>query len=98
MVLKLIGLGYKEYVKDRFNDFDAIIVVSSLLELIFSPPSFISGSPSSGGAISALRSFRLFRVFRMARNWKSLRVLLITIVCGGGVVLSYIEVLTACNR
>ena len=33
MVIKLIGLGFKEYARDSFNIFDAIIVVLSLIEL-----------------------------------------------------------------
>ena len=32
MVAKLIGLGVKNYVRDRFNIFDAIIVIVSLLD------------------------------------------------------------------
>ena len=32
MVLKLTGMGFKNYVKDGFNDFDAIIVVVGMLE------------------------------------------------------------------
>jgi len=34
MVIKLIGLGFKEYSKDHFNLFDATIVVMSLTETI----------------------------------------------------------------
>ena len=34
MVLKLIGLGIKKYVKDGFNDFDAIIVIIGLMEFM----------------------------------------------------------------
>ncbi|DAZ94512.1 TPA: hypothetical protein N0F65_011865 [Lagenidium giganteum] len=81
MVLKLIGLGFKEYAKDRFNLFDAFIVTMGLLETIASPPTFLI--PSAAGAskykkgpVSALRSFRLFRVFKLARNWRSLREML----------------------
>lgn len=33
MLLKLIGLGFWEYVDDGFNNFDAIIVVLALVEL-----------------------------------------------------------------
>lgn len=34
MVIKIFGLGIKKYVKDGFNDFDAIIVVVGLLEFM----------------------------------------------------------------
>ncbi|DAZ92554.1 TPA: hypothetical protein N0F65_012784 [Lagenidium giganteum] len=80
MVVKLIGLGIRQYAADRFNLFDATIVVIGVFETILSPPSFTSsaGAPAkrSRGIVSALRSFRMFRVFKLARNWHSLRMML----------------------
>jgi hypothetical protein len=66
VILKLIGLGKKEYVRDRFNVFDALVVLISLIEIAFSDGS---------GALSALRAFRLFRIFKIFRVG-DLRVLL----------------------
>lgn len=84
MILKLWGLGPKEYAREAFNLFDAFIVTVSLVEMIILPPPFLSGSDGAGsgggGALSALRTFRLFRVFKLARSWRSLNVLLKTIV------------------
>ena len=34
MVIKLIGLGVKEYARDRFNLFDAFIVTASFVDMI----------------------------------------------------------------
>ena len=34
MVIKLLGLGFKDYAKDSFNLFDASIVLLSLVEII----------------------------------------------------------------
>lgn len=76
MIAKLIGLGLRQYARDRFNLFDAFIVTMSVLETFASPPSFMSDNPVKKGAVFALRSFRLFRVFKLARNWRSLRELL----------------------
>ncbi|CEG50199.1 voltage-gated ion channel superfamily [Plasmopara halstedii] len=76
MVMKLFGLGLRQYSRDRFNLFDAFIVTMGILETVASPPSFMSNNPPKKGAVSALRSFRLFRVFKLARDWKSLRELL----------------------
>ncbi|KAE9001800.1 Sodium channel protein type 5 subunit alpha [Phytophthora rubi] len=76
MVMKLFGLGLRQYSRDKFNLFDAFIVTMGLLETVASPPSFMSSNPPKKGAVSALRSFRLFRVFKLARDWKSLRELL----------------------
>ena len=33
MIIMLIGIGFEEYVKDRFNIFDAIIVLISVPDI-----------------------------------------------------------------
>ena len=67
MVLKLIGLGFKGYARDKFNLFDAFIVIISLLELVI-------------GSAGSLSVFRTLRVFRLAKNIPSLRILLNTVL------------------
>jgi hypothetical protein len=66
VLLKIIGLSPKAFIMDRFNIFDAVIVLVSISEL------FIS---SGSGGVSALRAFRLFRIFKLFRTG-NLRVLL----------------------
>ena len=78
MVIKLIGLGPKEYARDRFNLFDCFIVLFSTFEGVMSLAQLNSGF-SSGGAISAFRGIRLLRVFKLARSWKSFQEMLIKI-------------------
>ena len=34
MVIKLTGLGFKNYIKDRMNIFDAIVVVLSIIDFV----------------------------------------------------------------
>lgn len=70
MIIKLIGLGFKGYSRDRFNIFDCVIVVISTVE-IFIDWSNPNGGGGTGGAISAFRGVRLLRVFKLARSWKS---------------------------
>ena len=77
MIIKLIGLGAKEYVRDKFNLFDCVIVIISTVEIVLKLAS-IDGL-SSGGAISAFRGIRLLRVFKLARSWKSFQMMLIKI-------------------
>ncbi|KAA0159275.1 hypothetical protein FNF28_05910 [Cafeteria roenbergensis] len=84
MIVKVVGLGPRRYVRDPFNAFDALIVITTLVEVVVIPPSFLTATTediaAGGGGISALRTFRLFRVFALAKQWTSLRVLLHTIL------------------
>ena len=67
-VLKMVGLGMKVFVKDKFNLFDAIVIVLSIVEIGLS-------DGNEGGGLSALRAFRLFRIFKIFRQG-DLRVLI----------------------
>jgi hypothetical protein len=68
MSFKLLGLGFVEYLRDKMNIFDAIIVILSLIELAI----FGDGG---GSAISAFRSVRIFRTFRVLRVTRLIRSL-----------------------
>jgi hypothetical protein len=70
MVLKLIGMGFRNYVRDSFNDFDAIIVIIGLLEFL----------NAGSKAITVLRSFRLLRIFKIVKSWKALKKILQTVL------------------
>ena len=65
MIVKVFALGFFAYVRDRFNVFDAIVVIISLLEFV----------GVSAGAITVLRTFRLLRIFKIVRSWKNLKKL-----------------------
>lgn len=73
MVVKMIGLGIKDYAQDDFNLFDCAVVVTSIIDMIIG---MIGADFGGGGAISALRAVRLLRVFKLARSWTSFRELL----------------------
>jgi len=78
MLIKLVGLGVKEYFIDKFNRFDCLVVVCSLAEITVIWA--ISENGDSGGAtFSTFRGFRLLRVFKLARNWRSFQVMLLNI-------------------
>jgi len=69
MAMKLIGLGFLGYSKDKFNLFDAVIVIFSMIELALTQAD--QQSFASNGALSAFRAIRLLRIFKLARSWKS---------------------------
>ncbi|KAA0174206.1 hypothetical protein FNF27_04218 [Cafeteria roenbergensis] len=68
--LKLLGLGPAVYFKDRWNAFDAAVLVVSYASLAF---------PSGTGA-PVLRVFRLGRVLRLVRRARTLHNLFQTLV------------------
>jgi hypothetical protein len=77
MTAKMSAMGLRWYAKDRMNMFDAAVVLISLIELIASPPSFITGAANNNNAaVLALRTLRLARIFKLARSWTSLKLLL----------------------
>lgn len=73
MVVKLIGFGPKLYVKDKFNIFDCLVVIFSIVENVIGWAGVKGGTK---GAVSAFRGVRLLRVFKLARSWTSFRELL----------------------
>ena len=73
MVLKLCGLGFKDYIRDHYNKFDAILVIVSIIEMTFE---FVGGIHMSSGAFTVMRGFRLLRVVKLARSWTTFRNLL----------------------
>jgi hypothetical protein len=71
MMLKLYGLGVRQYMRDGYNVFDAIVVLLSTVEIILANSDVNSGN--SGQAISAFRCVRLLRIFKLAKSWTGLR-------------------------
>lgn len=56
MILKLIALGIKKYVKIAWNVFDGVIVLMSIVDMTME---YSKVGGSAGGALSVLRTFRL---------------------------------------
>jgi len=73
MIIKLTGLSIRDYVRDRFNIFDAFIVLISLADNIVL---YSVGSSVTGKGFIVFRSVRLLRIFKIARSWTSFRILL----------------------
>ena len=70
MTLKLIGMGFRNYIRDSFNVFDAIIVIVGLLEFL----------NAGSKVLTVLRSFRLLRIFKIVKSWKALKKILQTVL------------------
>jgi hypothetical protein len=81
MVLRLLAMGFKLYFKGHwFNFFDAVIVISSFIDITVSELLIdeTSNLKSSGSVFTSLRAFRLLRVFKLAKSWKRFHLLLET--------------------
>jgi voltage-dependent calcium channel L type alpha-1D len=71
MLIKLLGLGFKKYVRDGFNILEALLVILSMVEEGFA----LANIELEAGAFTAFRAIRLLRIFRLARSWKTLHEL-----------------------
>ncbi|XP_024832342.1 voltage-dependent L-type calcium channel subunit alpha-1S isoform X1 [Bos taurus] len=67
MLMKMYGLGLRQYFMSIFNRFDCFVVCSGLLEILLVE----SGAMSPLG-ISVLRCIRLLRIFKITKYWTSL--------------------------
>jgi hypothetical protein len=73
MIIRLLGIGMKEYLSDYFNIIDALIVCVSIADI------FISYSTSEDNKrllLTGFRSIRILRILKLARSWASFRILL----------------------
>ena len=85
MCLKIAGLGYEEYASDVFNRFDAVIVLTSIVEMAVVPPTlFCDGNRASAespvDSIAVMRTFRLLRVLKLMTRLKRLRSLVTMVI------------------
>lgn len=80
MILRLIGLGLKVYLKDGFNIFDGLIVILSCTEWFLGRFNQATNAKNKQKSLFiALRSFRMIRIFKIVRSWTSLRRILLTV-------------------
>lgn len=71
MIIKLFGLGIRDYARDNYNLLDALLVIASLVDMLLK-----SAGMNGFGALTQLRGIRLLRVLKLARSWTALRDLL----------------------
>ena len=75
LVLKLYGLGVKNYMRSSFNVFDLVVIVGSVMELVLGIL-----MPGTSLGISVLRALRLLRIFKFTSAWSSLRNLVVSLI------------------
>ena len=78
MLLKLIGLGPRSYIKDGMNIFDASLVVFSLVELILA----LALGNDDLQVLSVLKATRVIRMLKMTRYNEGMRQVLMQTYTG----------------
>eukprot|EP00898_Chlorokybus_atmophyticus_P005588 jgi/Chlat1/602/Chrsp103S00955 len=69
MAIKLLALGFREYLRDKFHVFDGLVVVTSFIELAL----------ASHGSLTSLRVLRVLRFMKLMRQWPSLQKFLMNL-------------------
>jgi len=81
LVLKIGALGWRMFIRDSMNLFDAFVVFFSIVEIVLD---FLERFGTSGAVIplplSVLRAFRIFRLFKLVRTIESLRNIITTLI------------------
>jgi len=72
LISKLIGLGFVNYRKDKYNLFDAVIVIISLIDWTISRLPGVD----AGSALNAFRALRLLRMLKLSKSWHALSEIL----------------------
>ena len=72
MIIKLIGLGFQNYIKDGYNLFDAVIVIISLVDWTLGRVPEID----AGSALQAFKALRLLRMMKLSKMWPALQKIL----------------------
>lgn len=72
MISKLIGLGLRAYVQNTFNVLDAIIVLTSLVDMVLA----LVLKDNDNIVMNAFRALRLLRMIKLARIWKAFQEIL----------------------
>jgi voltage-dependent calcium channel L type alpha-1D len=77
MIIRLLGIGLKEYLSDYFNIVDAFIVCVSIADIIIS---YSTPGDSRRLLLTGFRSIRILRILKLARSWASFRILLAQVI------------------
>ena len=75
LIIKLFGLGCKIYAEDRFNLFDAFIVLLSNIDIILHI-TVLNGKSDEGNLMRLMKALRLLRVFKLSHVWHHFKKIL----------------------
>jgi hypothetical protein len=76
MIIRLIGVGVKEYYLDKFNFLDVILVCISVIDMVIS----FTSNKKNTILLTGFRAVRILRIIKLARKWVSFRLLLSQVI------------------
>jgi hypothetical protein len=72
MCVKFVGLGFRNYFRDSYNCFDAVVVALSLIDWIIDLSVDKEKLGSAAEGLQALKALRLLRMIKLAKSWTAL--------------------------
>lgn len=69
--VQIMAYGYAAYFQDNWNQFDFVVVVSSVLSIVVT----LATKVNLRGAVTIVRAFRVLRVIRLIKRAKSLNMI-----------------------
>lgn len=67
-MLKITGLTFDEWISDKFNVFDVLLLLVSIFEILV--------TETATSMLSAARALRLLRLFKLARSNYNIKCLI----------------------
>jgi voltage-gated sodium channel len=74
-IVKVVALGWREYIHSSSNQFDFFLVLCGLIEVY----EFVAGDQTAS-FMQVLRASRTFRVFKLAKRWDSLQSFIMSLL------------------
>jgi hypothetical protein len=79
MIVKFVGLGFRQYFADPWNDFDFALVAVSLVDVVTTFLD-VGDFPFPPSMIRMLRLVRVVRILRIIKSAKSMRTIMLTVL------------------
>ena len=78
LIIKLMGLGVLNYLRDSYNIYDTIIIIFSTIEIALNYSDNLENDQNKPirRVLIIVRPFRLLRIFKIARRWNSFNFVL----------------------
>jgi hypothetical protein len=78
LIIKLMGLGVLNYLRDSYNIYDTIIIIFSTIEIALNYSDNLENDSNKPirRVLIIVRPFRLLRIFKIARRWNSFNFVL----------------------